>query len=234
MFRSKGNFFSFVVIFLGLGMTVWWMYSTEENVLTKTHKGPISEVVTQGPRTPATALVDNTDTPLSPIAKVRKLAELQEILDSKNDNDPRLDTDFKTLSEAEKKALQEKYLAYTPEKLNERGTLVFLLGRNIENEKDLKFMEYVLNEKPCLSMANCAVPGPKAVGAAAHSASVDAITLAYPQVVTIKSIERNLLTKETLSPALKALAIKNLEGATHSPSPVVANLAALTLKKVSP
>jgi hypothetical protein len=229
MFRSKGGLFSAIVILMGLGLTVWWMYSAEETV------SATRKIVYQG--TPQqkreVAVQKNKAEPaaISPVGQARKLALLQEILDSKDDNDPRLDSDFKTLNDSEKKAIQEKYLSYTPEKLNERGTLIYLLGRNIENEKDLKFMEYVLNEKPCLSMANCAVRGPTPTGEAAHLASIDKITLAYPQIVTIKSIG-NQLAQNKLNPELRPLARKNLEAATRSKNAVVAQMAASALKNI--
>src|SRR5208282_5341547 len=134
MLRSRGGFFTVVIIFFGLGLTVWWMYSAEETV--STPRKIIYEMPIQSNRELVVQKNKVDVAPASPMGQARKLAVLQEILDTKNDNDPRLDSDFKTLSESEKQALQEKYLSYTPEKLNERGTLIYLLGRNIENEKD--------------------------------------------------------------------------------------------------
>jgi hypothetical protein len=232
--RSRGGFFTVVVIFFGLGLTVWWMYSAEETV--STPRKVVFESPPQQVQVKSEVAIQKNNierAPASSITQARKLAVLQEILDSKNDNDPRLDTDFKTLNESEKIALQEKYLSYTPEKLNERGTLIYLLGRNIENKKDLKFMEYVLNEKPCLSMSNCSIEAPAPTGEAAHLASIDKITLSYPQIVAIKSIEP-LLSSDRGNDTLKTLARKNLESATHSKSSVVAHMAALTLKKIAP
>jgi hypothetical protein len=223
---------SAAVILVGLALTVWWMYSAEEAVVTQSRKVYDAsaqpkkvEVVVQKSKEAIMAV--------SPIMQTRKLAVLQEILDSKNDNDPRLDSDFKTLNEVEKKALQEKYLSYVPEKLNERGTLVYLLGRNIETEKDLKFMEYVINEKPCLSMSNCSIEAPPATGEAAHLNSVDRISLAYPQVVSVKSLE-NFLAQNGGNSQLSRQALKNLEDATHSRSAVVAHVALQAQKHLSP
>ena len=229
MLRSKRV--SAFVILVGLALTVWWMYSAEEAVVTQSRK--VYDASAQPKKVEVVVRKTKEEVVVSPIIQARKLAVLQEILDSKNDNDPRLDSDFKTLNETEKKALQEKYLSYTPEKLNERGTLVYLLGRNIETEKDLKFMEYVINEKPCLSMSNCSVEAPAPTGEEAHLNSVDRISLAYPQVVSVKSLENFLIKNGETSP-LSRQALKNLEDATRSRNAVVAHVAFQAQKHLSP
>src|SRR5580700_7097984 len=57
-----------------------------------------------------------------------RLATLEMILGSKNDNDPRLDSGFNDLTAGEKKLFRRKYGALRPELRNERGTIVYLLG----------------------------------------------------------------------------------------------------------
>jgi hypothetical protein len=152
---------------------------------------------------------------------------------SKNDNDPRLDADFRSLNDRDKVAMQAKYLATKRESLNERGTIIFLLGRNISTQNDLKFIGSVLNEAPCLGLDDCSKPAPKATGEAAHEASVNDITMAYPQIVSIKSIE-SFLKQQSQDPTLTPLALQNLKDATHSKSLVVARLAQNTLKRFAP
>src|SRR5207302_220894 len=84
-----------------------------------------------------------------------KLVILDEILRSRNDNDPRLDADFNDLSAETKRRFREKYGALAPEKRNERGTVVYLLGRNINDDRDWDFLREVAGEPPCLSLSDC-------------------------------------------------------------------------------
>ncbi|HLD99809.1 MAG TPA: hypothetical protein VJB59_06095 [Bdellovibrionota bacterium] len=138
----------------------------------------------------------------------KKLATLNTILASRNDNDPRLDRDFNELSEAQKALFKARYNELAPEKRNERGTIVFLLGRNLSTDADFNFLCEVLREPPCLSLKNCS--GDPASGGKEDfdRESGEEVTLAYPQLVAIKSLE-NYLSKHRssrLSPdALKAL-----------------------------
>src|SRR5215210_5756384 len=78
-----------------------------------------------------------------------KLEILEEIFQTKNDNDPRLDQEFNQLTPKAKEALEEKYRQLTPESRNERGTIVFLLGKNLSSEEDFKFLREVVSEKRC-------------------------------------------------------------------------------------
>jgi preprotein translocase subunit SecF len=61
-----------------------------------------------------------------------RIAILDQIFEAKNDNDPRIDTAFNHLTPGEKRALESKYLNYKKEALNERGTIIFLLGKNVQ------------------------------------------------------------------------------------------------------
>jgi hypothetical protein len=116
-----------------------------------------------------------------------KLQTLNDIMISKNDNDPRLDKDLKNLSPEDKLALKDFYTNLKAESLNEKGTVVFLLGRDIQNVNDVDFMKNVLGEEPCLSMDNCLV---KNVSADSHIDSVNQTTLTYPQQVALESLLR--------------------------------------------
>ena len=73
-------------------------------------------------------------TPAS-LAKAQ-LATLEEILGSRNDNDPRLDRGFVGLSPEARELFREKYRSLAPERRNERGTIVYLLGKNLQTADD--------------------------------------------------------------------------------------------------
>jgi hypothetical protein len=121
----------------------------------------------------------------------RKQAEtLKSVLAAHNDNDQRMDTELKVLGAGAKKLFQQAYSQIVPEKRNERGTVIFLLGRNISQASDVAFLAKVLSEPPCRSMQNCNQDPP-------HSADADSdngveVSLAYPQIVALKSLERVL------------------------------------------
>jgi len=113
-----------------------------------------------------------------------KLATLEEILSSRNDNDPRLDREFLGLSAETKGLFREKYRALAPERLNERGTIVYLLGKNIQNGDDWSFLRAVAAEPPCLSLSDCSKAS--SVGGEAG----DEVTLAYPSLVALRQAQR--------------------------------------------
>ena len=66
---------------------------------------------------------------------------------------------------------------------------------------------------------------------AGHLDSVHSVTLAYPQIVSIKSMENFL--GQSADPTLKALAMESLREAAHSKSATVAELAASTLNRIN-
>ncbi|HNW43842.1 MAG TPA: hypothetical protein PKI19_05005 [Elusimicrobiales bacterium] len=118
-----------------------------------------------------------------------RLAVLEEILSSKNDNDPRLDSAFNDLSPQAKRLFIQKYRQLPAESRNERGTVVYLLGRNLKTAEDWQFMQAVVGEPPCLSLENCsramkAEPG--------HVNTGVEVTLAYPAIMALKRAERVL------------------------------------------
>lgn len=116
-----------------------------------------------------------------------KLVELEEILRARNDNDPRLDHDFNDLSSGDKRALRKKYSAISPEKRNERGTVVYLLGRNLKSSEDWAFFRKVALERPCLSLSDCSrKPAP----GSDEEAAGDEVTLAYPSLVALRQAGR--------------------------------------------
>jgi len=127
--------------------------------------------------------------PLAPPAQ--KLAELEEILRSNNDNDPRLDGDFNELSPQTKELFRRKYAQTPQEDRNARGTIVFLLGRNLDSAEDWAFLRAVVGEPPCLSLADCSRKDASPSSDPHHEGGL-AVTLAYPQMVALKQVERVL------------------------------------------
>ena len=112
-----------------------------------------------------------------------KLKTLDEILSSKDDNDPRLDRDFQDLSPETKRLFRLKYRALPRQRRNDRGTIVYLLGLNLRSAEDWEFLREVVNEPPCLSLADCAKPGAVSMG--------DEVTLAYPALVALRQAARS-------------------------------------------
>lgn len=141
-------------------------------------------------------------------ADLAQLAALNQILAAEDDNDPRLDRNFQNLSPRTKALMRERYSLIAPEKRNQLGTIVYLLGRELRSRDDVEFLHSVLNEPPCKSLIN---------------QGVDEVTLAYPQLVALKAIEAFLSQAENseLVPALLA----ELESARRAPIQKVASLA---------
>lgn len=112
-----------------------------------------------------------------------KLAELEAILMSRNDNDPRLDLDFNGLSTQDKRLFRKKYKEIAVEKRNERGTVVYLLGKNLKTREDWEFFRRVALEPPCLSLSDCSK---KPAPGSDEEATGDEVTLAYPSLVALR------------------------------------------------
>jgi hypothetical protein len=116
-----------------------------------------------------------------------KLKTLDEILGSKNDNDPRLDRDFNELSPETRRLFRKKYREIPAEKRNQRGTIVYLLGRNLRSREDWEFLRGVTLEPPCLSLSDCSrKPAP----GSDEEATGDEVTLAYPALVALRQARR--------------------------------------------
>ncbi len=159
---------------------------------------------------------------------------LDEVLTSRNDNDPRLDRELKTLNPSARSAFRTRYQTLPKEDRNGRGTVVFLLGRNLETLEDLGFLEDVLNEAPCFSLDDCVRDTKAAVGDDAHHDSTIEITLAYPQLAALSALEIFLKSEsagQKKSPE-RDKAIQDLETASRSPIPRIANKAAEILHSI--
>jgi hypothetical protein len=169
-------------------------------------------------------------------AESRKaLATLEEILRSKSDNDPRLDSDFNALSAETKRLFRRKYHQIPLERRNERGTIVSLLGRsNLRAPEDWAFLREVAAEPPCLSLSNCSKK-PKPGGD--EEAEGDEVTLAYTSLVALKQAEHALEaagaadTPEKSAAASEARRVLNV--GRKSSTRAVSRLASVLSKKFS-
>ncbi|MBI3564162.1 MAG: hypothetical protein HY079_03085 [Elusimicrobia bacterium] len=141
-----------------------------------------------------------------------RAALLREVLAARNDNDPRLDLAFQDLAPDEKRAFREEYRRLPREARNERGTVVYLLGRSLSRDEDWAFMKEAAGEPACLSLADCAHEG----GASSQSPG-DEVTLAYPALVALKRAEAEL-SKPVPADAEAARAVLAAGAASQAPA----------------
>jgi hypothetical protein len=159
-------------------------------------------------------------------ADLSKLHVLQQILAAHGDNDPRLDSELKNLSPGAKALMRGQYEATQTEKRNQRGTIVYLVGRELNSSEDVGFLHSVLSEAPCLSLTDCTREERASVLPEEHHLDAgNDTTLAYPQIVALKSIEAFLNRPESASNALSPQLVSELEAARQSPVRKVATLA---------
>ncbi len=133
------------------------------------------------PPTPAKA-------PLLSNEEQTRLQTLDEILKSKNDNDPRLDQLFQHLSTGIKLAMEKRYQDFAREDRNGRGTIVFLISREITSAEDIQFLKSVYEEAPCTNMDGCSA----APSNDPHHSGVENTSLNYPQLVGLYQIEKTI------------------------------------------
>lgn len=168
----------------------------------------------------------NDITPVAPAITEQdrvQLSTLNAILSSKNDNDMRMDRELKVLDEGAKELLRKRYDEFPAERRNERGTIVFLLGRNLTSDKDFDFLHSVVDEAPCRSLQNCRMdPGPSSPESAHEETGIE-VTLSYPQIVALKSYERVLERGE--SDPMYQRAMEEVQHGTHSSSEKIAEVA---------
>ena len=170
-----------------------------------------------------------------PPAEARKIAILDEVLISKNDNDPRFDSELKDFSPEAKRAIQKKYTETAPEKRNARGTHVFLIGREIKSDEDLHFLSTVLMEKPCLSLQDCTRPPGAHSGEEEHLEALNETTANYPQLVAVRALlhrgQELIAAGQSQDPLLVKI-LNSLKEALASPNPRVVEEANVALKEL--
>ena len=118
----------------------------------------------------------------------KQWAAFNTILKSKNDNDPRLDSDLKKLSQTLSQALMQKYDSLPHEDRGGRGLITFLIARNFATADEADFLKKVFAETPCLSLGNCQTTSEQNP----HNSGVDSTTLIYPQQSVLYMIEKQL------------------------------------------
>lgn len=165
-----------------------------------------------------------------------QLQVLSEIFQSKNDNDPRMDQVLKNLSEPVKAALQKQYQDTKAEMRNERGTIAFLIGRELRDGRgsktDVQFLKNVLMEKPCLSLMDCSKPSNSQSVEEQHLEGIHETTAHYPQLMDLRYLKQSL-EGGNLSSELRAEVILTLEAARNSPNARVAQEAQAILAGLS-
>lgn len=143
-----------------------------------------------------------------------QVSALQGALESHNDNDPKLDTEMRNLTPETKSKMIGMYRSMAREKRNDRGMIAFLIGREINRDEDLEFLEEVLAELPCLSLSNCETES----GSAPHAdgeVSNDT-TLIYPQLVSLRALGEFARTGENERLKNAARVILERVSRTHS------------------
>lgn len=180
----------------------------------------------------ASGRAGSTAPALTEVAR-KNVTLLNEILASRNDNDPRMDRELKHLDESTREAFREQYRSMAREKLNDRGTIVFLLGRNLESAQDVSFLGGVLEERPCLSLASCDREAETPRGEEVHLESTNEVTLVYPQLVALHGLEA-LLGQPGLDPDRREAAKRALQAAQNSQSGQVADRARGLLQRFFP
>ena len=153
----------------------------------------------------------------------------EEILKSKNDNDPRMDRQLLHFTQALKSALFERYEKIAPENRNGRGLVVFLVARDLNSSDDIEFLKKVYQEHPCMSLEDCKNTGSDD----AHYSGLNQTTLNYPQLAGLFQLEKQLGARPSLlnDPEVKSQIQFLLKQAEDFPVPAVADKAREIRKK---
>lgn len=237
-----------IVGLVGIGLW-WWLGQTtsrppeqpaEVSTSAETASGASEENPAESQPAPASSVAEaRSETALDrilaalPPADRRKLTILDEVLRSKNDNDPRLDTELKDLSPEMKRALRQYYATFQPEKRNELGTIAFLTARSMSSRKDVEFLKSIVMEKPCRSLADCSRDPPPPSAEELHVAGITETTLNYPQLTVLRqSLQQYRLALGAQPPnsALAESIVGIFREATNSNNQRVAEEAQMILK----
>lgn len=118
----------------------------------------------------------------------KKWQLFQAAIESKNDNDPRIDSDLADLSPEMHENLRQAYEALAAENRNGRGLVAFLIARDLKSPEDVDFLKKIYQESPCLSFSNCATEAPPDP----HLDGINQTSLNYPQLAGLYQLERKL------------------------------------------
>ncbi len=220
---SKKNIFIILTPVALAGL--WWKEFQRESPVAASVPLEIKAVSSASPSV-SQAKEAADETSLSPVT-AQKIQVLDEILISHNDNDPRMDSTLKDLDSETKSVLRKKYNSLPETQRNARGTIVFLIGRNLTDPADYQFLEQVLGEAPCLGMVQCTQPM-NATGLDGHEENGFGVVLDYPQLTALKAVENHPAKSESL----KRLQDEVLQIAKASRSAKVSEAAEAVLKKI--
>lgn len=175
-----------------------------------------SEIFTEKKETPAIDVQ-----PVGPLAgqDQKKWQIFKEILNSKNDNDPRLDNELRNLSPEIHRSLQNAYEKLPSEDRNGRGLIAFLVARDLNTTTDVEFLRKIYQENPCLSFENCSVVAPPDP----HVDGVNQTSLNYPQLAGLYQLEQKLKAQPDLlrNPEMKKLISDLLRDARQFPADAI-------------
>jgi len=175
-----------------------------------------------GPDVSAAAHSPSLNEQLSKLSQEDKKswASFEEIMVSKNDNDPRIDQNLRHLSEPMREIMMQKYSDLPQEKRNERGLIAFLIARDLKSPQDIEFLKEIYNERPCLSLENCAAASKDEDP---HHSGMDHVSLNYPQMVALYQLDAQLTQRPELlnDPAFKTRVRNLLDLASRFDAPSV-------------
>lgn len=157
-----------------------------------------------------------------------KVRTLNEVLTSHNDNDPRLDGELRILDRDTKRAFRARYEKIPVEERNARGTIVFLLGRNLAEKEDFAFVRQVLREEPCRSLENCA----KVPLRVNPEDPPNEMVLNYPQAVALVALG-NVIRSGESPPHVRSETIAAIREGAKSSSPKIAKLSNELLNRLT-
>jgi hypothetical protein len=239
---TKGRIISIAIaLTFGCGLLVFWLRpdlfrakATLSPTLTSTSQNSsenpsldanANSSIKNGPAVQSASSPESKNLGVQPMSEkdIRQMAIFDEIMKSKNDNDPRMDKDLVGLSPAAKAALMRKYEDSPAELRNNRGTIALLIGRELSTPQDLEFLKTILAEPPCLSLENCRTPS--APGGDEHSQNGIGITLVYPQLVTLKMLESYLSHDGQNSLIMNQSAQDAILAARNSSNPILSSAA---------
>lgn len=205
---------------VSLSFIIWSLIPSDDKELLINSEKPETpqKVIFQVPNQPL-PILSQTKSRFS-AQTIAKLKILDEIFATKNDNDGRLDTEFNDISPELRQALIESYKAMPKERLNERGTVIFLLGKKLENESDLDFFQDVIAEAPCLSLTDCSTDSTVEIPGEAHLAEAQETTLIYPQLMSLRLISSSYVASE--NQVMKERMAEFFKLAQQSPSEYIA------------
>lgn len=198
---------------------------SETNKIKETTSGAESAAAETKSTESSTAVSTKLETAISKLQgnDIKVWQTFEEVLKSKNDNDPRLDKDLKHQSPEVRAALYEKYDTIPAEVRNDRGLIAYMIARDFSSAADLQFMKKVFEEPPCLSLADCKTAMPED----AHHSGENQITQNYPQMATLFQLEKNLTERPQIlkDPVQREGAIATLRQAESFAVPIVSQKA---------